>query len=46
MKYVVFRLPESWLKKLDELVQEQGYLSRSDVLRYAVRNLLRKERKL
>jgi len=46
MKYVVFRLPERQLEKLDKLVAEGLFPTRSEALRTAVLNLLRKHRKV
>lgn len=43
MKPTTVKLPEALLKGLDELVKEGVYPNRSDAIRSAVRDLLRRE---
>jgi Arc/MetJ-type ribon-helix-helix transcriptional regulator len=43
MKLVTVLLPEANLTALDELVRTKMYQSRSDVIRNAVRDLLKRE---
>lgn len=43
MKLVNVKLPEKLIEGLDELVKSGIYHSRSDAIREAVRNLLRRE---
>lgn len=43
MKMVSVYLPESYLSAIDELVRENYYISRGEILRTAVRELIRKE---
>jgi len=38
---ITTRLPTSWFKKLDKLVEDGAYLSRSDAIRDAVRRFLK-----
>ncbi|MCL1978224.1 MAG: ribbon-helix-helix domain-containing protein [Candidatus Bathyarchaeota archaeon] len=43
MKLVTVLLPEAYLEGLDELVRRNMYPSRSNVIRSAVRDLLKQE---
>jgi len=43
LKPITVKLPEALLKGLDELVKEGVYPNRSDAIRSAVRDLLRRE---
>ncbi len=43
MKLVTVKLPEVYVKAIDELVKAGRYSSRSEVIRIAVRDLLRQE---
>jgi len=43
MKLVTVKMPETYIEGLDELVKIGRYSSRSEVIRIAVRDLLRKE---
>ncbi|MDH5794769.1 MAG: ribbon-helix-helix protein, CopG family [Candidatus Bathyarchaeota archaeon] len=43
MKLVTLLLPEAHLEGLDELVRQNMYPSRSEAIRVAVRDLLRRE---
>jgi len=38
-------MPESMIADMDDLVKSRGYVSRSGVIRTAVRNLIEKEKK-
>lgn len=47
MKVICLHLPEGWLRLLDELAESKRYQSnRSDVIRVAIRSLLKAEGKL
>ena len=43
MRLITINLPESYLKDLDELVDEDLYPNRAEVIRTAVRDLLAEE---
>lgn len=43
MKLVTVKLPEIYLEGLDELIKLGRYSSRSEVIRVAIRDLLKKE---
>ena len=43
MKLITVYLPESYLKALDELVEERYYPSRAEAIRVAIRDLLNRE---
>jgi antitoxin ParD1/3/4 len=43
MKLVTVKMPEAYIDGLDELVRLGRYSSRSEVIRIAVRDLLKKE---
>ncbi len=43
VKLITVYLPESYLKALDELVEERYYPSRAEAIRVAIRDLLNKE---
>mgnify|MGYP000480480338 CR=1 FL=1 len=43
MRLITLYLPESYLKALDELVEERYYPSRAEAIRVAIRDLLNKE---
>ncbi len=43
MKLVTVHLPESLIEGLDELVKQRYYPSRSEAIRIAVRDLLKKD---
>jgi Ribbon-helix-helix protein, copG family. len=43
MRIVTVKLPESYLEGIDELVKLGRFASRSDAIRTAVRELLRRE---
>jgi len=43
LKLITINLPETYLKDLDELVQEDLYPNRAEVIRTAVRDLLAEE---
>lgn len=42
MKRISFRIPEEQLKRIDELVRKGEFPNRSEVLRAAVREFLRR----
>ncbi|MEM0027216.1 MAG: ribbon-helix-helix domain-containing protein [Ignisphaera sp.] len=43
MRIVTVKMPESYLEAIDELVKMGRYTSRSEVIRTAIRELLKKE---
>ena len=43
LKLVTFLLPEAFMKSLDELIDEGLFPTRSAAIRFAVRELLRRE---
>jgi metal-responsive CopG/Arc/MetJ family transcriptional regulator len=43
MRTVCFKLPETLLKTIDEMVEKFGYTSRSDLIRDAIRALVREK---
>jgi metal-responsive CopG/Arc/MetJ family transcriptional regulator len=43
MKVVCFRIPEHLLKSINDLAEKLGYTSRSDLIRDAIRALLREK---
>jgi len=43
MRLITVYLPESYLKALDELVEERYYPSRAEAIRVAIRDLLNRE---
>jgi len=43
VKLITVYLPESYLRALDELVEERYYPSRAEAIRVAIRDLLNKE---
>jgi metal-responsive CopG/Arc/MetJ family transcriptional regulator len=43
MRTVCFRIPETLLKSINELAEKLGYTSRSDLIRDAIRALLREK---
>lgn len=43
MKFITLYLPELYIKQLDQLVDERFYPNRSEAIRVAIRDLLRKE---
>jgi len=43
MKLVTVKMPDAYIEGLDELVRDGRYSSRSEAIRIAVRDLLRKE---
>ena len=43
LRLITINLPESYLKDLDELVEEDLYPNRAEVIRTAVRDLLAEE---
>jgi len=43
MKLITVKMPESYVEGLDELVRIGRYSSRSEVIRIAVRELLKRE---
>ncbi len=43
MRIVTVKMPESYLEAIDELVKMGRYSSRSEVIRTAIRELLKKE---
>ncbi len=43
MKLVSVYLPEPYVNAVDELVRENYYISRGEVIRTAIRELIRKE---
>ncbi|RLG78635.1 MAG: CopG family transcriptional regulator [Thermoprotei archaeon] len=43
MRLVTVKIPELYLEGIDELVQNGRYSSRSEVIRTAIRDLLKKE---
>jgi Predicted transcriptional regulators containing the CopG/Arc/MetJ DNA-binding domain len=45
MRIVTVKMPEHYLEKIDKLVEEGLYLSRSDFIRIAVREWLGRELK-
>ncbi len=40
MKLITIHLPESYIKDLDELVDEDFYPNRAEAIRFAIRDLL------
>jgi hypothetical protein len=44
MKEITVHIPEPYLQIIDELVRQKYYLSRADVIRTALRDLIMKER--
>ena len=46
MKVVTVHLPEAYLDAIDELVRRKMYPNRAEVIRMAVRDLIRREAKL
>jgi len=44
MKLVTLNLPEAYIDGLEKLVQEEIYPNRSEAIRLAVRDFLRKEK--
>ncbi len=43
MKIVSIKLPEVYLKKIDKLIEEGRFTSRSELIRYALLDFFRKE---
>ncbi len=43
MKLITVKMPEIYVEGLDELVKTGRYSSRSEIIRVAIRDLLRKE---
>ena len=43
MKLITVHLPEAYLKGLDELVKNKMYPNRSEAIRVAIRDLLKRE---
>lgn len=43
MKLVTVKMPDAYIEGLDELVRDGRYSSRSEAIRIAVRDLLRRE---
>lgn len=43
MKVVSINIPEKYIYELEELVRQEFYLSRSEAIRAAVRDLLKRE---
>ena len=43
MKLITLYLPESYIKNLDQLVDERFYPNRAEAIRVAIRDLIRKE---
>ena len=46
MKVVTVHLPEAYLEAIDELVKKRLYPNRAEVIRVAVRDLIRRESRL
>jgi antitoxin ParD1/3/4 len=46
MKVVTVHLPEAYLEAIDELVRKRLYPNRAEVIRMAVRDLIRREARL
>jgi len=46
MKVVTVHLPEAYLDAIDELVRKKLYPNRAEVIRMAVRDLIRRESRL
>ena len=46
MKVVTVHLPEAYLDAIDELVRRKLYPNRAEVIRMAVRDLIRRESRL
>ena len=46
MKVVTVHLPEAYLEAIDELVKKKLYPNRAEVIRMAVRDLIRRESRL
>jgi len=46
MKVVTVHLPEAYLEAIDELVKKKLYPNRAEVIRMAVRDLIRREAQL
>lgn len=44
MKLITLYLPETYLKALDQLVNERFYPNRAEAIRTAIRDMLQKER--
>ncbi|MGC9071544.1 MAG: ribbon-helix-helix domain-containing protein [Acidilobus sp.] len=43
MKLVTVKMPDLYVRGIDELVKEEKYSNRSEVIRVAVRELLKRE---
>ncbi|MEM2083110.1 MAG: ribbon-helix-helix domain-containing protein [Nitrososphaerota archaeon] len=43
LKAITVHLPEAYLKAIDELVQKKLYPNRAEVIRMAVRDLIKEE---
>ncbi|MGC8566105.1 MAG: ribbon-helix-helix domain-containing protein [Caldisphaera sp.] len=43
MKLITVKMPDLYVKGVDELVKAQRYSSRSEVIRIAIRELLKRE---
>jgi len=43
VKLVTVKMPDLYVRAIDELVKEERYSSRSEVIRVAVRELLKRE---
>ncbi|MGC9112158.1 ribbon-helix-helix domain-containing protein [Acidilobus sp.] len=43
VKLVTVKMPELYVKAIDELVKEEKFTNRSEVIRVAVRELLKRE---
>ena len=43
MKLLVVKVPEAYIEALDKLVKQGRYSSRSEAVRFAIRELLRRE---
>ncbi|MFP3285820.1 MAG: ribbon-helix-helix domain-containing protein [Acidilobus sp.] len=43
MRLVTVKMPDLYVRAIDELVKEERYSSRSEVIRVAVRELLKRE---
>lgn len=43
MDLITLHLPKAWIKGLEELVEKKRYYSRSEAIRFAIRDLLMRE---
>lgn len=46
MKIISVKLPEAYIKKMNKLIKEGRFTSRSELIRYALLDLFRKEEEI